>query len=123
MHITYELECLPEDMPVRGNAMASGDDAYDKAVEDEILADLESGNEWAWCVVKVTATGVFNGVKFHGVAYLGGVSCKSREDFETGDADYLEAMKADALADLCESLKDTIARAEFAKALLAEIGE
>jgi hypothetical protein len=36
--VTITLTCEPEDVPVRGNAMASGDDAYDRKVENRILS-------------------------------------------------------------------------------------
>lgn len=37
---TIRLYCTPEHVAVRGNAMASGDDAEDKKAEDWILAEL-----------------------------------------------------------------------------------
>jgi hypothetical protein len=45
-----------EDIPVRGNAVVSGDDAADKEIEDGIIARLESGDEWAWCYAALEAT-------------------------------------------------------------------
>jgi hypothetical protein len=103
-HITSESE----DTPVRGNAMASGDDEQDREAEDRIIADMES-NEWAWCSVKVTA--VWQG--FRGSAYLGCCSYKDREDFEKGG--YLPQMQEEAL----ETLNTDIARIA---AKLMEIG-
>jgi hypothetical protein len=47
---------IPSDVEVRGNAMASDDDAFDKDVEDRILADLDRGIWRAWFDVKVTAS-------------------------------------------------------------------
>lgn len=64
---TFTIECRPEDVPVRGNVLASGDDALDKRDEDAILAKLDVGNTWAWCTVRVVAT--WNG--FEGEAFLG----------------------------------------------------
>lgn len=52
--ITFTVEALPEDIPVRGNAMASGDPMADREVEDAILKRLEAGDVWAWCWIKVT---------------------------------------------------------------------
>lgn len=43
--VTYTIEVHPEDIPVRGNAISSGDDALDREVEDSILSDLEAANE------------------------------------------------------------------------------
>ena len=53
--VRYEISCLPEDCPIEGNAMCSGDASFDKQCEDSIRADLEAGNDWAWCAVRVTA--------------------------------------------------------------------
>ena len=36
---------------VRGNAMCSGDNDFDKECEDKIIADLNDGNIWAWASV------------------------------------------------------------------------
>jgi hypothetical protein len=54
--ITLTLTADAEDIPVRGNATASGDDAADKKYEDGIIARLESGDEWAWCYAALEAT-------------------------------------------------------------------
>jgi hypothetical protein len=51
-----EIYTQPEEIPVRGNALASGDDAEDRAIEDSILSRLEAGDEWAWCMVTVRVT-------------------------------------------------------------------
>lgn len=90
----YKIEATPEDIPVRGNTMASGDDEYDKRVEDEILARLESGDVWAWCSVRVTCA---DG-ETEGEAWLGGCSYKDEEDFKAGG--YFDDMKAEALEDM-----------------------
>jgi len=91
--VDFELECLPEDMEVRGNAVASGDDAYDKKIEDKILSDLEQ-NKWVWCMVKVTAK--WKG--FEGTDHLGGCQYDDEADFEQG-RDF-QIMKEHALDDL-----------------------
>jgi hypothetical protein len=97
--VTFTLECLAEDTPVRGNAMASGDDATDREAEDWVNCQLRDGNEWAWCTVKVTA----EWQTFRGVAYLGCCSYLSEEDFRVGG--YYESMKDEALDDLNESIE------------------
>lgn len=74
--VQITVECLPEDISVRGNCMASGDDSFDKYCEDKILAELEH-NPWAWCTVKVT-------VECEGLEatdYLGGCSYRSKNHF------------------------------------------
>lgn len=93
--VAYTIECHPEDCAVRGNAMASGDDVFDRAAEDAIIADLEGGNPWAWCCAVVRATlGPFTGRDS-----LGGCSYASEAAF-VADGDYYPDMKAAALDDL-----------------------
>ena len=113
--VTYTVECLPEDMPVEGNAMSSGDDQYDKEVEESISNDLDSGNPWAWCVVKVTAE--WNGLK--GVDYLGGCSYKSEYDFRQDG--YYEDMKDQALQDLNNILDKEMQKLSQINDLLKEV--
>ena len=93
--VTFTLEIEPEDLEIRGNALASGDDAEDREAEDSIIAQLESGNLWAWCSVKVTATA--GGVE--GVDYLGGCSYRDTAEF-IQPGGYYDDMKAEALAEL-----------------------
>ena len=100
------LECLPEDTSVRGNAMASGDDVADRECEDSILRDLENGNEWAWCIVKVTVA--WKG--WRGTDYLGACSYASEADFRQPGG-YFESMCQTALAELNKSLAN--AKAEL----------
>jgi len=90
---------MTETLPIRGNVMASGDDAHDRAVEDRTLAELESGNVWAWCSVQVSV--VLDG--FTGEAYLGGCSYDSEESFRK-DA-YFEDMVREARDDLARKLE------------------
>jgi hypothetical protein len=99
-HSSCTIEALEEDIPVRGNAMASDDDAYDKEVEDKIIDDLNSGNVWAWCTVKLTMTHIPTGVSSD--QYLGACSYKNEEDFKTGN--YFEDMKEQAYTEIGERL-------------------
>lgn len=96
---TRSLECQEEDCPVRGNALASGDDAFDRKVENKIIAQLNLGNQWAWCCVKVT-------VKFgqlEGNAYLGCCSYKSEKEFRQ-EGGYYIGMVDEALDELTEQV-------------------
>lgn len=102
--IEYTLELLPEDMPVRGNALASGDESEDKRAEDAILKELE-WNPWAWCCIKVTAS--WHGIK--GVDYLGGCSYKDEMEFKQ-EGGYYEDMKAQALEDLKRTIREMQAK-------------
>ena len=96
--VTYRIEVDFDDMPVRGNAMASGDAAADKEVEDEILRRLDRGDVWAWASVQVVA----ECQGFRGTDSLGGCSYKDEEDFKTGG--YYKDMRREALADLKKTL-------------------
>jgi len=117
--VTYRIEVEPDDNPVRGNCMASGDDAADKAYEDEIIRRLDNGEVWAWAVVKVVA----ECEGFEGHDYLCGCTYKDEKDFIQGN-DYYPDMKAAALADLLvefEEAKKTGARVDsLLKALRGE---
>lgn len=54
--IVIEVECEDEDQGWEGNCLASGDDKVDRQQEKWIEHQLENGNPWAWCNIKVTAT-------------------------------------------------------------------
>lgn len=99
--VQWSIECLPEDLPVRGNAQASGDSASDKECEDYILRELAFGNCWAWCTIRVTC----KWKAWYGVAYLGGVSVQDEGDFTFGNSDYYEQLQYEALEDLNGSLQ------------------
>jgi hypothetical protein len=116
MKPTYTIVCEPEDIPVRGNALVSGDDAEDKAQEDSIIADLRKGNQWAWCFVHVYAE--FRG--FKGDAGLGCCSYADQADFERCEG---EQMRAEALADLKQVLKQAVVAGNVAKEALEALDE
>lgn len=70
------LDTRPEDMPVEGNASAWGD-GTDEPYWAEIRDRLDAGDEWAWCIVKVTVTdGTVSGHD-----YLGGCCYRDAADF------------------------------------------
>jgi hypothetical protein len=98
--VDFTIDCLPEYIPVRGYALASGDPIFDKKVEDKILADLE-WNEWAWCCIRVTASWG----KFTGMDHLGTCCYLSKQDFIDCDDYYLD-MKACALNNLNKNIQD-----------------
>lgn len=89
-----------EEAPVRGNVSASGHDAFDKKVEDEILARLRDGDVWAWASVTVTAS--LYGLEEH--AYLGCCSYESAEDF-VKSSDYYPDMVAEVKGRLLETIE------------------
>lgn len=92
--IEIEIVLHEEDIPVRGNAMASGDDKLDRRVENAIIRRLDNGDLWAWCTVEVRAT--FDG--YSGSTYLGGCSYKNEKDFKKGG--YYEDMVREAITEL-----------------------
>lgn len=116
--IEYEIEVLPEDTEVRGNCMASGDDDFDKECEDKIIADLEAGNVWAWCTVKVTAS--VGGLE--GTDYLGCCSYKDEEDFREGT--YYESMKEMAVDELHAKIAEAfrVAGSDESKPIIVALG-
>jgi len=97
--VEFELDCIPEDMPVRGNAMCSSDPELDRYIEDGIIADLEC-NEWAWCIARVTAR--YKG--FEGADYLGGCSYNGPEEFKRNG--YFDQMQDQALEALNVSIDE-----------------
>lgn len=104
LKVEYTLEVEPECcVPVRGNAMASGDDVLDKKVEDEILARLEWGDVWAWCTVIVTAQVEIDGEVFRGRDSLGCCSYKDEKDFKHPEG-YYPSMCSEAFDDLMRSV-------------------
>lgn len=115
-HAEFTLECHPEDMSVRGNALASGDPDEDKRCEDEIIERLDRGDDWAWCIVEVRA--VFRGVV--GRATLGGCSYASEADFRAAawritdrdgtvhDVTEYDTMRHEAIEDLATRIEASI---------------
>src|SRR5579872_2222127 len=103
--VVFTLTAEYDDTPVRGNAMASGDDAADKACEDEIIARLDSGDVWAWAVVTVKAEWTSpTGQTWTGRDTLGACSYRDEEDFKQ-EGGYFAQMKDQALDDLNASIR------------------
>lgn len=99
-HATFTVQAEQDDIPVRGNAMASGDDAVDKACEDDIIERL-GYTVWAWASVRVRAS--YRGL--HGDDYLGCCSYDSEADF-TQPGGYYDDMRETALDRLVEAVVD-----------------
>lgn len=97
-----EIRLLAEqdEMSVRGNAMASGDDAEDKRVEDEIIKRLDDGDIWAWAAVTVRAE--YAGLV--GEDHLGGCSYKDAAQFKE-PGDYYDDMIDTAVEELAKALE------------------
>jgi hypothetical protein len=84
------LEAIPETVRVRGNAMASGDDEFDRQIEDEIISRLESGDIYAWFTAKVTVRDSYGR---EASDYLGACCYEDARDFKRGGY-YLDMIKA-----------------------------
>lgn len=88
------INATQDDLPVRGNCIATDDKEFDKTVEDEILERLDGGDVWAWADVEVQAT-LPDGRT--GSAYLGGCCYEDEADFKRGG--YYEGMILNAVED------------------------
>ena len=97
--VRFKISIVPEHIPVRGNALASGDPAIDRAAEEAILARLDQGDIWAWCTVFLTAR--WRG--FDDFDVLGCCSYEDEEDFKR--CDYYADMKDRALEELNRKLQ------------------
>lgn len=117
--VRFLIEAEQDDTPVRGNAMASGDDAVDREVEDDILAKLAS-TVWAWCVVRVVCRYDFGGSTFEGDDYLGACSYEDEAAF-VKPGDYWDDMKAAAYEAMRAAMVDAIANGEVAQKALRNI--
>ena len=82
-----------EDIPVEGNASAI-DPETDKETEAWIKDQLDYGNLFAWCRVKVSA----HALGHEGVDHLGACSYESKDAIER---DLIPEMKENAFDDLC----------------------
>lgn len=109
---TITLTAEPDPTPLRGNALASGDPVADREYEDRLIARLNDGDIWAWCVVTVTAS--WNGVSASDS--LGGNSYDGEDDF-CQEGGYYSDMVNEALGRLAmnlDGLLNAIERAQFA---------
>lgn len=111
--VEFSFECLPEESHPRDH-FASGEEQYDREDIAKVLEELEKGNEWGWCCIKVTA----KWKQFTGSDFLGCCSYSSQKDFETDE--YYSDMKTQAL----EALNNAIQCSVFAaRAVERELGE
>ena len=75
--LTVFVDALPEIDAPEGNASAWDDEDANRAYWAEIRDRMDSGDEWAWCIVRVTVT---DG-ETEGTAYLGGCCYANARDF------------------------------------------
>jgi hypothetical protein len=100
IHFTIEVE--QDDIPVRGNAIASGDDIFDCKVENEIIQRLDNGDVWAWASVKVIGT--YKGLS--SCEYIGACSYENEAEFKADG--YYDDICYDILCKLNAKLSDII---------------
>lgn len=99
--VVFTLTAEPEDIPIRGNAIVSGDDDFDEKVARDIEAQLDRGNVWAWASVTVTASWA----GFTGSDHLGGCSYKDEADFRVRGG-YYEDMLHESVRSLMETIRE-----------------
>ena len=61
--VTFIVRAEQDHIPVRGNALASGDAQADRMEENRILQRLREGDVWAWACVEVR--GVYGSLNLH----------------------------------------------------------
>jgi|688.fasta_scaffold61797_9 hypothetical protein len=99
------------DIPIKGNAIASGDDEYDRNVEDQIISDLEC-NVWAWCDITVSLELEVDGNTLQGGDSIG--ACNYRNEKEFMESLYPE-MVQNAINEAIDGLKRSIVVVEATK--------
>lgn len=117
--VTFTLEVHTEDLPVRGNVVASGNKEVDKEYEDKIITRIDAGDVWAWCIVVVKATIELDGQKFQGYDTLGACSYDSEEDFKVDG--YYEDLKNGAVEHLKVVLQEAMKRGTVAAVALGRL--
>lgn len=114
------IEAEQDDLQVRGNALASGDDAEDERVENAIIERLENGDVWAWALVAVWAC--WRGER--GSDTLGACSYSDEKAF-VADSGYYNDMVDGALSNLRGDIESydskIVALAEYVDCDLSEI--
>ena len=101
LEVDFKLIVEQDDMPVRGNAISSGDDEFDREVEQEIIDRADRGDVWAWSQVTVRASWA----GFRGDDHLGGCSYKDEKDFtSTEDGGYFHDMVKSSIEDLIKNI-------------------
>ena len=100
---TIEILVEPESIPVEGNAIASGDDDYDRRTEERIQERLDSGDVWAWA--SVTVKGTWRGLTAKD--HLGCCNYRNEKDFRRDV--YYDDMRDAVISDLVEQAQELVA--------------
>ncbi len=104
--VDFTIECLPEQTQIEGNAIASGDEDLDNETNASIRAQLDRGNEWAWCCVRV----IGRWEDLEADTYLGCCSYRSRKDFESEQ--YCADMKDEVLDQLNAQIVNLVTKVQ-----------
>ena len=102
---TITVTAEPEDIPVRGNASASGDERFDREVENGLLERLDRGDVWAWASVTVTVSWD----NFEAPSHLGCCSYEDEQDFRQAGG-HFDDMIAEALDEVNQEILDLYSR-------------
>lgn len=101
---SYDFDVEQDSDDPAGN-FASGDDAQDAETLQWIRDELDSGNVWAWCCVRVTAKWTDrDDVEHEGFDSVGGCSYASERDFKRPGS-YYDDMKHEAFRDLIGNIE------------------
>lgn len=101
LEVDFKLIVEQDDLPVRGNAISSGDDEFDRKTEQEIIDRADSGDVWAWAQVSIRASWA----GFRGDDYLGGCSYKNEAAFtSTEEGGYFHDMVKSSIEDLIKNI-------------------
>ena len=99
----FTVGCFEEHATIRGNVGAINNEETDTKTEDHIIKQLESGNPWAWCTVRVTCYYDAGLTGIYGTDYLGCCSYADEKDFIDGG--YFEDMKHQAYANFLANIE------------------
>lgn len=97
--VVFTITAEQDDIPIRGNAIVSGDEDFDEKVARDIEEQLGQGNVWAWASVRVSASWA----GFTGSDSLGACSYEDEAAFRKGG--YLPQMLEAAMEDLLQEIK------------------
>lgn len=100
--VEISVNAVYDEIPVRGNAMASGDAEEDRAYEDEIIARLHAGDIWAWA--EVCVKGKWNDLV--ATDYIGACTYKDEEGFKQDD--YYEDMVNTVIDELWDQAQQIV---------------
>lgn len=98
---TFKVEALPSDVSLESLvAWGRGNPELDQVIRREVQEQLDSGNVWVWCDVRVTCTHP-DLPTLEGVAWLSACSYPSEAEFKRNSG-YYDDLCNDAFGYLCD---------------------